>query len=67
MSTITTALRDISTHRDIVPAYYVRSADLWIITSLSKAHGGAVIVDDRGRIINAFPSKRAALRTFNAK
>jgi hypothetical protein len=67
VTTITTALKDISTHRDVVPAYYVRSADRWIITGLSKAHGGAVIVDDRGRIISAFPSKRAALRSFNAK
>jgi len=67
MSNIAEALQTISTHRDIVPAYYVRSTGRWIITGLSKTHGGAVMVDDRGQIVSAFASKRAALRSIDTK
>lgn len=67
MSQIAEALQNISTHREVVPAYFVRSAGTSIITGLSKTHGGAVVVDEHGRIARAFPSQRAALRSIDTK
>jgi hypothetical protein len=62
--TITTALHEISKHRDIVPACYVRSANAWVVTGLSKTGGGAAVVNDAGGIVAVFASKTAALRSI---
>lgn len=67
MSNIAEAIQNISMHREVVPAYFIRSTGQWIITALFKTHGGAVMVDDRGQIISAFASKRAALKSIDAK
>ena len=67
MSHITEAPQSISTHRDVVAAYYVRSANAWVITALSKTGGGAVVVNDNGQIVKTFESKRAALRSISTK
>ena len=67
MSNIAVALQTISPHRKVVPVYYHRPSGTWIITGLSKNHGGAVRVDDRGQIVSAFASKRAALRSIDTK
>lgn len=67
MSAITTALESISTHRDIVAAYYVRSAGRWVVTGLSETGGGAAVVNDvDGEILNVFGSKRDALKSINS-
>lgn len=65
--TITTALQSLSTHRDLVPAYLHRPSGRWIVTGLSRTHGGAVVVDDHGQIVAAYASKRAALRSIDIK
>jgi vacuolar-type H+-ATPase subunit B/Vma2 len=67
MSNIAEALKTISSHREVVPVYYHRRSGTWIITGLSKTHGGAVRVNDRGQIVSAFASKRAALRSIDTK
>lgn len=63
MSDITRALYTISTHRNVVAAYYVRSTRNWIVAGISKTAGGAVVVDSDGQIISAHPSKRDALQS----
>lgn len=67
MSNIAAALQSISTHRDVVPAYYHRASGKWIVTGLSHTGGGAAVLDDDGQIVSAFASKRAALQSIDSK
>ena len=57
------ALQTVSTHREVVPLYYVRSTGQFIIAGLTATHGGAVIVGDDGPL-RTFPSKSAALASM---
>lgn len=66
-SPLSAALQSVSTHRDVVPLYYVRSANRFIVTGTAGSNGGAVIVDDEtGQIVRACASKRDALRSIAA-
>jgi hypothetical protein len=64
MSSIATALQSISTHRELVAAYYHRPTSKWIITGTSRNNGGAVVLDDSGKIEQVFSSKIDALSTL---
>lgn len=64
MSRISTALDNVSTHRELVPAYYYRPGKCWIITGVGRTNGGAVVIDDDGQLKQAFSSKRDALRSI---
>lgn len=61
VSSLTRALESVSVHRDVVPVYFVRSANRFIITGVGKTNGGAIIVDDAGQIVRACSSKKDAL------
>lgn len=52
---------NVMTTRDVVSCYYVRSADLLVITGTGSRTAGAVIVDDRGQLVAARATKREAL------
>lgn len=67
MSNIAVALKSISTHRELVPAYYHRPSGKWIVTGLSHTAGGAAVLDDDGQIVSAFASKRAALHSIDSE
>lgn len=66
VSSIAQALQNISTHRDVVPAYFIRSTGQWVITGVGRTHGGAVLLDDGGQIAGAFSSKRDALASIGS-
>lgn len=64
ISPISQALQSVSTHRDVVPAYFVRSAGVFVVAGIAGSNGGAVIVNYRGEIVRAFRSKRDALASI---
>ena len=64
--TIFKAIDRVSTHRDVVPAYYHRPSRSWVITGVCKTAGGAVVVDATGGISRIFDSKRDALASIIA-
>ncbi len=66
MSHLSNALESVSTHRDVVPCYYLRSSKQWIVTGIGKTNGGAVLLDDDGQIVNAYSSKRDALASIGS-
>lgn len=61
MSHIVQALQKLCTHRAVVPAYYHRESGQWVVAGTAKTNGGAVVIDDDGRIVQAYSSKRDAL------
>ena len=65
MSGISSAFQSVSTHRDVVPAYYAPRAGVFIITGVGTTNGGAVIVEEAGQIVRACASKRDALAVVN--
>lgn len=65
-SSIYDALETICTHRDVVPAYYVRSLRRWVVTGHAKTAGGAVVVNDLGEIEAVCASKRDALASLGS-
>lgn len=65
-SNIVQALDSIASHRDVVPAYFHRASKKWIVTGVSKTHGGAIVVGPDGAFAGSYTSKRAALESINA-
>lgn len=65
-SPLSQALESVSTHRDVVPLYYVRGANVVIVTGVAGSHGGAVVLDDALRFVRSYPSKSAALASLRS-
>lgn len=63
---IATILESVCQHRDVVPAYFVRSTGHWIVAGVANRNAGAVVIDPSGAIVSAHPSKRAALASIRA-
>jgi hypothetical protein len=60
MSSFLKSLDSVCTHREIVPIYFIRARSQFILTGIHDSHG-AVLVDQAGKLLQAYPSKRAAL------
>ncbi|WP_454882417.1 hypothetical protein [Sphingomonas oryzagri] len=66
MSGILQALQRVCTHRDIVPVYFDRRTNSFIVTGVFGTHGGAQIFDSEGRDRGIADTKRAALQMLSA-
>lgn len=65
MSSIEIALKSFSTNREVLPVYYHRPTECWIVTGIGNANGGAVIVDAQGQIMRICSSKREAVASLH--
>lgn len=52
---------NVMSRRDVVPCYYVRSANCLIVSGSGVTTAGAIILDDSGQVVAARPTKREAL------
>lgn len=53
---------NVNMRREVVACYFVPAARAMVITGVGGGHnGGAVVVDDRGRFVCSYPTKRDAL------
>ena len=58
------AIENVCKHREVVPAYFVRSTGHIIVTGVAGSNGGAIIFDQLGNIVMACASKRDALASI---
>lgn len=64
MAHLAHAFEGLADHREVVPIYYVRGACVFIVTGLTRTHGGACIIDGDGRFVRSFASKADALASL---